>query len=131
MLISVNQADPRPIYQQIVAQVKGQVSTGVLLPGDELPGVRELAGGLGVNLHTVHHAYRELREAGIIYLRLGRRATVAPLRRTPASRKDVETALVGQLNDLITEAFHLRLSPDEFRRLVDRLLKARQKGVPS
>lgn len=123
MLISVRDDDPRPIYIQIASQVKDQIRSGDLKPGNELPSVRELADSLDVNLHTVHRAYQKLRDQGIIRLRLGKRASVASLRETPANAEAVEDALVGRLNELITEAFHLGLKPDDFRRLVDDLLE--------
>jgi len=127
MLISIDPQDTRPIYLQVIAQIKEQIRRGMLKPGDELPSVRELADMLDVNLHTIHHAYQKLRDQGVIYLRLGRRARVAELRELPASREQVETVLVGKLQELITEAYHLGLSADDFQKLVDELL-SEQKG---
>lgn len=77
MLLSINEKDSRPIYLQIIGQVKEQVSSGSLHPGDELPSVRELADSLGINMHTVRNAYLKLRDQGIINLRLGRKARIA------------------------------------------------------
>lgn len=128
MLISVSEKDPRPIYLQIISEIKEQVRAGALRPGDELPSVRELSESLGINLHTVHRAYQKLRDQGVIHLRLGRRAKIAPLRETPASREAVDDAIVGKLGELITEAFHLGLSADDFRELVEELLKEKGKG---
>ena len=56
MLIYIDEDDSRPIYLQIMFQIKEQIRDGELKPGDELPSVRELADSLGINLHTVHHA---------------------------------------------------------------------------
>ncbi|MCY2953370.1 MAG: GntR family transcriptional regulator [Planctomycetota bacterium] len=126
MFLSINEHDPAPIYLQIVSQVKDQIAAGVLRPGDDLPGVRELADTLNINLHTVHRAYQKLRDDGLIHLRLGRRAKIAPLRESPPSQTDLESALIAPLNQLITEAYHLRLSDDDFRRLVDELLQTRK-----
>ena len=123
MLIAVNEEDPRPIYQQIASQIKEQIRTGDLRPGEELPSVRELAASLLVNLHTVHRAYRELREQGTITLRLGRRARVAPVRQRPASRKAVEKRLGGRLRELVTEAYHLGLSGADLRGLVEEAIE--------
>jgi DNA-binding transcriptional regulator YhcF (GntR family) len=128
MLISVSEKDPRPLYLQIIAQVKAQIRDGLLSPGDELPSVRELADSLGVNLHTVHKGYQMLRDQGVIHLRLGQRAKVAELRQAPASRDEVESAVVAPLKELITEAFHLGLSEADFRRLVEELLEAKGQG---
>lgn len=128
MIVSIDEGDSRPIYVQIMAQIKEQIRTGILKPGDELPSVRELAASLGINLHTVHRAYQKLRDQGIIYLRLGQRARIAKPRELPVNQEEVESLLTGRLNELITEAFHLGLSPKDFRKLVDGLLKEQEEG---
>jgi GntR family transcriptional regulator len=122
MLIAIDEKDPRPIYAQIAAAVKEQVRSGALRSGDELPGVRELAESLQVNMHTVHHAYRELRQQGVIRFRLGRRARVSETPRPPADPAAVE-ALSRRLNELITDAFHMGLPPESFRLMVEACLK--------
>ena len=128
MLVSIDDTDSRPIYSQLVSQIKEQIMNGALSPGDELPSVRELSMSLGVNLHTVHRAYQKLRDEGVIQLRLGRRAKVAELRKRPAGREEVQSRLTAQLNELITESFHLGLSVDDFKHLVDELLKAKKQS---
>ena len=127
MLISIDDGDPRPIYLQIIAQIKDQVIGGNLRSGDELPGVRELARSLGVNLHTVHKAYQKLRDDGVIHLRLGRRARVARPPAKPPSRRDIEMSITVPLSELINEAFRLRLSVEQIRQLVDELLAKKKK----
>jgi len=122
MLISISEEDPRPIYLQIAADIKDQIRTGDLSPGDELPSVRELADSLDVNLHTVHRAYQKLREQGVIRMRLGQRAKIAPLRETPPDRGSIESQLAGRLQELITDAFHLGLSKADFLKLAQDLL---------
>jgi GntR family transcriptional regulator len=122
MLISISEEDPRPIYVQIAADIKEQIRTGDLSPGDELPSVRELADSLDVNLHTVHRAYQKLREQGVIRMRLGQRAKIAPLREAPPDRESVDAELSGRLQELITDAFHLGLSKAEFLKLTRELL---------
>ncbi len=125
MLIALDERDPRPLYGQLVAAVKDQIREGALRPGDELPSVRELATSLGINLHTVHQAYRRLAGEGVIHLRLGRRARVAELRAKPANRQLIEQRILPRLAELATEAFHLGLDPRDFRRLVDEVIEPR------
>ncbi|NJL94930.1 MAG: PLP-dependent aminotransferase family protein, partial [Anaerolineae bacterium] len=54
----------RPLYQQIVEQIKRQISDGHLPEGTRLPPVRSLAVQLGVTRLTVHTAYSELQAGG-------------------------------------------------------------------
>ncbi|MDD5289211.1 MAG: GntR family transcriptional regulator [Dehalococcoidales bacterium] len=119
MLLSINEQDPRPVYVQIIKQIKEQVLRGSLKSGDALPSVRELASSLGINMHTVRRAYGVLRDEKILVFRLGQQAKVAKLRSQPASSGEVATVIGGRLQELITEAFLMGLSPDDFREMVD------------
>ncbi|WP_431040976.1 aminotransferase class I/II-fold pyridoxal phosphate-dependent enzyme [Streptomyces sp. P1-3] len=67
---------------EIAASVERAVGSGALLPGQLLPPMRELAGGLGVNANTVAAAYRTLRDRGVIET-AGRRGS--RVRERPAS----------------------------------------------
>jgi GntR family transcriptional regulator len=121
MLISINEKDSRPIYLQIIGQIKEQVSIGLLKPGDELPSVRELADSLGINMHTVRSAYLKLRDQGIITLRLGRKARIARREETFQAAAGVD---IGErLKELIVDALLSGLSPNDFRELVNRQLE--------
>lgn len=126
-LLYVDDRDARPIYLQLAAQVKEQIRKGALRPGEDLPSVRDLGATLGINLHTAHRAYQILRDEGVIVLRLGRRPRVAPLREQPADRKEIQQRLARKLNELVTEAFHLGLTPRDFRALVDEMLQGERK----
>jgi GntR family transcriptional regulator len=77
MLISIDPSHPDPIYRQIAAQVRRKISTGELLPGMRLPTVRDLADGLGVNMHTVRQAFELLVAERLIDVRRGRGVTVS------------------------------------------------------
>jgi GntR family transcriptional regulator len=52
-------------YMQLVLQVKQALRVGLLVPGDQLPRVREVAGSLAINPNTVLKAYRELEIEGL------------------------------------------------------------------
>ena len=72
MQINLNLRSDIPIYIQIVEQVRQQVVSGGIKPGDQLPTVRALASDLRVNFNTVARAYRLLDEAGVITTMQGR-----------------------------------------------------------
>lgn len=55
-----------PVYRQIIDHVRGGVACGALLPGDQLPTVRQLAVDLSINPNTVVRAYRELELGGLL-----------------------------------------------------------------
>ena len=104
MLLSIDENDPRPIYLQLMNQIKEQVSRGAVGPGDELPSVRDLAGTLNINLHTVRAAYTRLRQEGIIELRLGRRARIARVPAgppTPRTGQSIATRFREVINDAV------------------------------
>ena len=123
MLIAVDPTDPRPVYQQIAAAIKEQVRQGTLGVGAELPSVRELAGILGINLHTVRHAYQILQMQGVLHLRLGSRARVAALRTVPPARHEIEQQVIRRLKELVSDAYHLGLTSDQFQSLVDEVVR--------
>jgi GntR family transcriptional regulator len=122
MLLTINEKDYRPIYLQLIGQIKEQVSNGSLRPGDELPSVRELADSLGINMHTVRNAYLKLRDQGIINLRWGRKARIAYLPQLSASMI-TSTDISERLKEIIIDALLAGLSPADFLKLVNRQLE--------
>ncbi|MCA0379735.1 MAG: GntR family transcriptional regulator [Actinobacteria bacterium] len=76
MLLSIDTASERPIYEQIADAVRRAVARGEILAGEKLPPASDVATGLDVNKHTVLRAYQELRDEGLVDLRRGRGAVV-------------------------------------------------------
>jgi GntR family transcriptional regulator len=70
-VFSISPADPRPIYVQIMDEVRRAIAVGTLGSDEPLPSVRQLAGELRVNPNTVQQAYRELERTGAVYVRRG------------------------------------------------------------
>ncbi len=76
-LVNLDAADARPLYLQIMDEVKRALVVGSLRPEDPMPSVRELAAELVVNPRTVSQAYRELEREGVVYVRRGQGTFVA------------------------------------------------------
>ena len=122
MLLSINENDSRPIYQQLAGQIREQVSKEILKPGDTLPSVRELSENLVINMHTVRRAYLVLRDQGIIDLMIGRKARISRRNRVPVTN-DAITDIQVPLEELVTDALLLGISPEDLVKMLDKQLK--------
>ena len=71
MFVRINPEDPRPIYVQIMDEVRRARVLELVDPEEPLPSVRHLAMELRVNPNTVQQAYRELEREGVVYVRRG------------------------------------------------------------
>jgi GntR family transcriptional regulator len=65
-----------PVFAQIAESIATQIATGAVATGERLPAAKDLAGSVGVNVHTVLRAYQELRDEGQVELRRGLGAVV-------------------------------------------------------
>ena len=65
-MLHLDYRDGRPIYIQIVDDLRQQIALGVLPPGEKLPSVRDLAAQLSINPNTIQRAYRQLEMEGWI-----------------------------------------------------------------
>ena len=78
MKIRLSHADGRPLYVQIMDEVRSGLVRGSLRPEDPLPSVRELSSSLRVNPRTVSQAYAALERDGVVRVRHGKGTFVAP-----------------------------------------------------
>lgn len=100
---------------------------GLLGPGDELPSVRELAGVLGVNMHTVHRAYQELKEEKVIQMRLGQKVRVASAAARGEDREGAALKMREEIRRLLVNGYHLGFSPREIAEFMEEEIKAGRK----
>lgn len=77
MILTLDLASDRPLFNQIVDGVKRSLVDGQLEAGEPLPPGRELAAALDVSLETVQRAYRQLADEGVVTSRVGRGTRVA------------------------------------------------------
>lgn len=66
MDIIISNRSGRPIYEQIMAQIKQQIAQGILKPGEGIPSMRALARQLHISVITVQKAYELLQQEGFI-----------------------------------------------------------------
>jgi len=75
---AISQADKRPMYLQIMEQIKERIAVGDWAPGQAIPSIRQLAADLQVSVITVKRSYLELEREGIIVTQQGKGSQVAP-----------------------------------------------------
>lgn len=66
-----------PVYRQLIDQVLAAIATAALLPGNQLPTVRQVAVDLAINPNTVMRAYREMEIRGILDTQQGAGSFIA------------------------------------------------------
>lgn len=115
MLFTVDPTSAVGLADQVASQVRGALAEGRVVAGDRLPPAREVAAGLGINMHTVLRAYAALRDEGLVDLRRGRGAVV---RADPDALALRRTALTARLRELVAEAAELGLDRD---RLIEQI----------
>ena len=69
--LTISQADRRPMYLQIIEQVRRRIAVGDWRPGQEIPSIRALAAATRVSVITIKRAYLELERDGVITTRQG------------------------------------------------------------
>jgi GntR family transcriptional regulator len=115
----LTQSDGRPLYLQIMEQIKQRVAVGEWAPGAEIPSIRQLAIALRVSVITVKRAYLELERDGIIVTHQGRGSTIATHPNLSPRLYDQE--LAQHLDQVVRLGGLLGLTPED---LVSRLQQA-------
>ncbi|WP_276861717.1 GntR family transcriptional regulator [Anaerococcus tetradius] len=95
MFLEIDFGSDMPIYEQIRRSIIKALAKNELDFGQALPSVRQLAGDIGVNLHTVNKAYKMLEEDGIIVMdrRFGSRIVDKSYDITEAQKSKVKEEL--------------------------------------
>jgi GntR family transcriptional regulator len=118
----------KPIYEQIIDNIKEQTVKGILKPQDKLPSVRQLAGMLTVNPNTVSKAYAELERQKVIETIRGRGTFVCELSQVQVDDEKLEQSR-GKLKDLCIEMSYLGLDKQGILQEVETIFKGLQKEV--
>lgn len=111
-MVTINYKDSRPFYEQVKAELRQLIVSGVLPPGEKLSSVRELAGQLAINPNTIQRAYRELESEGYIVSVPGRGSFVAERDAQVDPRR---SELLRQLRQTARELMWMGMSAEELR----------------
>ena len=77
-LFVISQSDKRPLYLQIMDQIKRRIAAGDWVEGQSIPSTRQLAADVQVSVITVKRAYLELEREGVIVTHQGKGSRIAP-----------------------------------------------------
>jgi GntR family transcriptional regulator len=118
MLFAIHFKSSKPVYLQLVDQVKAAAASGAVRPGEALPSIRPLAEELRVNRNTVAKAYAELEAQGVIETMAGKGCFVRP--NNSPLKKDVRRKVLAEaIDEAVIQAHHFQVSRAEFVRLAE------------
>src|SRR6186713_1839929 len=118
MMLQVNFKSGKPVYLQVVDQIKSAAASGAMQAGEPLPSIRPLAEELRVNRNTIAKAYSELESQGVIESLPGKgsfiRANHSPY------KKEVRLKMLTEAIDAaVVQAHHLQVPRADLLRLTE------------
>lgn len=111
-MFHVDLTDPTPVEDQIVRTVRSAVGAGLLVPGDVLPTVRQMAVDLRVGANAVARALAALEEQQVLETRQGV-GTVVRAAPDEIRREELLDELCALEDTLLREASALGFSLDD------------------
>jgi GntR family transcriptional regulator len=118
VIFHVDYTSGKPVYLQLVDQVKAAAAAGAVRAGEALPSIRPLAEQLRVNRNTIAKAYAELETQGVIETQQGRGSVLRPTQ-TSLKKDARRRALADALDAVAIQAHHLQVDRDEFLALAE------------
>ena len=126
MLIQLNFKSGKPVYLQVVDQVKSAAASGALKAGEALPSIRPLAEELRVNRNTIAKAYAELENQGVIESRHGKGCFLAD-NHSPLKKDIRRKMLIEEIDQAVVQAHHLQFGREDFLGLVSERIDVLEK----
>ncbi len=117
MLIEIDFQSDEAIYMQLRNQIIMGIATADIREGDALPSVRQLAGDIGINMHTVNKAYSVLRQEGFVTIDRRRGAVVA----LDADKIQAVAELRKQLRMVLARGICKSVSRAEVHEMIDEI----------
>lgn len=121
MIFQINFKAGKPVYLQLVDQIRYAAASGAIQAGEPLPSIRPLAEELRVNRNTIAKAYAELEGQGIIETIPGK-GCFLKASANPFSKQVRKELLVKEIDEAVVTAHHLQVDRDAFLKLVEERL---------
>ncbi|WP_438445033.1 GntR family transcriptional regulator [Gorillibacterium sp. sgz5001074] len=125
--MQLNFNSPKPIYLQMVDEVKKALARGELLPGDKIPSLKERAQMSQVNPNTVQRAYQEMEREGLTETLRGQGTFI---KKDPELLQRIRSEMAqAAVLQFIEEMQGLGIEPGETERLLhDHLFRGPKEG---
>ncbi len=120
-MILIDYKSRKPIYEQIIENMKQLVVSGALKRDEQIPSVRQLAQELAINPNTIQKAYAELERQGVIYSLKGRGSFVGSSLQELRSIQQNER--LEELVALSKELYRLQVPQEELYLVIQQVYK--------
>ncbi len=117
MTLQIDFKAGKPVYLQLVDQIRYAAASGALRAGEPLPSIRPLAEELRVNRNTVAKAYAELESQGVIETLPGKGCFLKDSN-SPFTKKVRDQLLIKEVDEAVVTAHHLQVDRADFIALV-------------
>ena len=117
MMFQIDFKSGKPVYLQLVDQIRYAAAAGSLRPGESLPSIRPLAEELRVNRNTIAKAYAELESQGVIETLPGKGCFLKE-NNSPFTRQVKNKLLLTEIDEAVVMAHHLQVDREKFLALV-------------
>ena len=120
-MILIDYKSRKPIYEQIIDNMKQLVVSGALKRDEQIPSVRQLAQELAINPNTIQKAYAELERQGVIYSLKGRGSFVGSS--LQELRNIQQNERLEELAALSKELYQLQVPQEELYLVIQQVYK--------
>ena len=117
MIFQVDFKSGKPVYLQLVDQIRYAAASGALRSGEPLPSIRPLAEELRVNRNTIAKAYAELESQGVIETIPGKGCFLKKSD-SPFNKQVRQKLLLTEVDQAVVMAHHLQVDREKFLALV-------------
>jgi len=117
MLFQIDFQSGKPVYLQLVDQVRYAAAAGALRPGEPLPSIRPLAEELRVNRDTIAKAYTELESQGVIETIPGKGCFLKD-NHSPFTKAVRQKLLFKEIDQAVVTAHHLQVDREAFLAMI-------------
>ena len=126
-MILIDYKSRKPIYEQIIDNMKQLVVSGALKRDEQIPSVRQLAQELAINPNTIQKAYAELERQGVIYSLKGRGSFVGSS--LQELRNIQQNERLEELAALSKELYRLQVPQEELYAVIQQVYKQQKEDT--